>query len=419
MKRAMTGLLVVSSSLLFTTDGSAQQVGVAYTPAVFHWKVEANGNVTGDKWIHVDVNRVDTAPFCWKISEVELRFDGKRVDSSLQNNGAGSCSFAVTLNGAPITDDEARSYCPGPGHTGPGGDRTFKTEVDLVTDTTYAAYEPLRRWVQPWDYSRQDLLFVHSNPNTRVHVECASADRCVKPGECSSPPDASGITVEVACGTGKCVKGVCYPRDCGICRSGICSDGICLDMCAAHSHPCGPNTFCDEAKVECVINPGCDGVICPAGRRCLDGACVVGELCVGVACAPDHVCVNGTCHENPCAGITCPAGKVCYNGGCVIPESCLGVECATGLVCVAGSCVAPPCPETPCAIGRICQGGKCVPDPRCEGVLCDAGRVCSEGRCVPAPPKVPCPPGDVVIGGKCVKAQPSPHPGPGPQPQPH
>ncbi len=419
MKRAMFGLLVVVSPLCLATVSSAQQVDVNYTPAVFHWKVDSGGNVSGDTWIHVNANRVDTAPFCWKISEVELRFDGKRVDSSLQNNGAGSCSFGVTLNGLPITTDAARSYCPGAGYTGPGGERTFSMEVDLVTDTQYAAYTPLRLSGQPWDYSRQHLIFVYANPNMKVRVECASADRCVKPGECSSSPDADGVTVEVACGTGKCYKGTCYPRDlnCAFCASGECNpDGSCLDMCTAHSKPCRPPRFCDEGKVECVTNPGCDGVVCPAGRRCLNGACVVGALCEGVTCPAGRVCVEGRCPPDPCAGVTCPTGKLCYNGGCVIPEACVGKECAAGFVCVAGACVPAPCPETPCAIGRICQDGTCVLDPLCKDVLCPVGQACSKGHCVPAPPKLPCPPGYVMIDGKCVKAQPSPAPAPGPQP---
>jgi len=369
MKRATSGFFLLAAFLILTRRGSAQQVTVTYDPQDFNVTVSSHADVSGNRTVDVSAVRVDTSPFCWKISEVELRFDGKRVDSSLLRSGAGLCNFDLHLKGNVIEDWRARGYCPGPGHSGAGGIHTARMEVDLVTRGVYDGFAQQRATNGDFDYPRENLLFVYTK-DIATTVTCATTppppqDRCPKANECAGAPDDQGVVLAVVCPhQGGCRNGVCYPKDCAsVCPSGMCDgDGNCMDMCTVKGHSCS-GTTCEEGQ--CVLNPGCGGVVCPAGRICLKGACVIEDDCVGVICGAGRVCFRGRCVDDPCAGMTCPTGRVCLNGGCVIPEACVGVECVRGQICVDGRCLIPlpvnPCQGKICPKGTVCHLGNCEP----------------------------------------------------------
>ena len=369
MKRAMSGFFWLSACLVLAPCGSAQQVTVTYDPKTFNVNVDSHADVSGNRTVDVSAVRVDPSPLCWKISAVELRFNGKRVDSALLRNGAGMCNFDLHLKGNVIEDWEARGDCPGPGHSGPGGIHTARMEVDLVTHGVYDGFAQQRATNGDFDYPRENLLFVYTK-DIATTVTCAPAPptsqgRCLNADECTGPPDDHGVSLTVLCPAGGgCRNGVCYPKDCvSVCPSGMCNpDGTCMDVCTAQGHPCS-GTICEEGK--CVLNPGCDGVVCPAGRICLKGDCVIEEICVGVVCYDGLVCSRGRCVEGPCTGVQCPLRRVCLNGGCVIPEACVWISCAPGRVCVDGSCLIP------------------LPVDLCQGKICPKGTVCHLGNCEP------------------------------------
>ena len=156
---------------------------------------------------------------------------------------------------------------------------------------------------------------------------------------------------------GTCVQGTCIPPcgkaefDCQIgfqCLNGLCVDAACVGV------TCPTGQVCRAGA--CV--GGCEGVTCPLGQVCQLGICV--DSCANVAC-PNGVCElgaclskcgcrackagqvcapDGQCVDSGCEGVTCPTGQACRDGAC--QDACSGARCPGGAACHDGVCDMPP-----------------------------------------------------------------------------
>lgn len=159
----------------------------------------------------------------------------------------------------------------------------------------------------------------------------------------------------------------------------VCDRGECRPNCSISvEFACGIDRVCDLQKHICV-DPSCDGVTCPAGQICRQGAC--GGACDGVVCPYGQDCFLGACIDR-CRNIVCAAGERCIEGAC-LPGcgTCDGIQCGAGLTCTAGgsTCVDGSCPNG-CPDGTHCEAGTCVDD--CAGAVCPHDLVCKRGECV-------------------------------------
>jgi MYXO-CTERM domain-containing protein len=82
-----------------------------------------------------------------------------------------------------------------------------------------------------------------------------------------------------------------------------------------------------------------------------------------------------------CEGITCPSGRVCENGACQPPCTNKCRTCKAGTSCnmTTGACVETGCENKTCPAGQVCVGGNCQDG--CQGVTCPGGQQCMMGKC--------------------------------------
>ncbi|HVV53046.1 MAG TPA: DUF4114 domain-containing protein, partial [Polyangia bacterium] len=163
----------------------------------------------------------------------------------------------------------------------------------------------------------------------------------------------------------------------GLCPGNeVCVQGKCIDPCSDSEFPCGPPLVCVNGLC---VDLTCQGVTCPAGQLCQNGACVGG--CDGVVCPANQTCELGVCVD-PCAGVSCPHA-VCVLGVCV--QQCSCQPCPNGQVCTAnGACVDTGCDTLTCPTGQVCSKGACIDS--CANAKCPGGAKCENGQCDPPPP---------------------------------
>jgi hypothetical protein len=254
-------LLILPPSL------AAQETYVSFRPTDFYLRVDANGNVAGDRTMNVSVSHSDHPSFpfyrCGKVREVQLKFDGQRVDSK-PLTGGGLCSFNPSdapLQASVISEDEARSYCAS--RRGSMGDIKKNLEVDLFTGG---------HWVTA--FTSTFTIHLDCLAPSGAGCGCPTGFTCVGAKACSSY--IGGRSLKVICPEGQdCFEGQCRPRDV-------------------------PN--CD---------PGCK-----SGYTCQEDKCVE-TACIGIVCDPGFACSAGKCVDKACVGIVCPEGTVCSLGKCV------------------------------------------------------------------------------------------------------
>lgn len=214
------------------------------------------------------------------------------------------------------------------------------------------------------------------SPSCGTTADCGSSADC--------PADEQCVNINAVTGRGYCVKDdcgtdECYARGCqdtADCPSGLTCykngtslSGVCTD--------CDPTTgTCDSPLLSCRTS-ACEGVQCPLGQICYEGACY--DPCSDSGdCTPPNVCFDGKCTTDLCRGVQCPLGQVCYAGACYDP--CAGnADCTPPNLCYDGRCAADACAdsadpstgEISCPVGDICIDGGCF-----EG--CSANTDCSE-----------------------------------------
>jgi hypothetical protein len=160
----------------------------------------------------------------------------------------------------------------------------------------------------------------------------------------------------------------------GLCGElSVCERGVCTPLCFEGG--CTEGQVCNAAG-RCV-DPGCDGVVCDVGQRCVGGECV--GACEGIVCPEPYGCRAGQCVD-VCGEITCDECSVCEGGSCV--PRCPDVACASGEECLPdGHCVETSCRGVSCPAGQVCSGGTC--QDACVGAVCPPQQECRMGECVP------------------------------------
>ncbi len=101
----------------------------------------------------------------------------------------------------------------------------------------------------------------------------------------------------------------------------------------------------------------CDGVACPNGHSCYEGACFR-DCSDDADCDFPSICWSNRCAVDPCDDVSCPVGQVCYGGSCY-PDCTDDGDCTPPNVCFDGRCDDDPCDGVQCPIGEICVGGTC------------------------------------------------------------
>lgn len=200
---------------------------------------------------------------------------------------------------------------------------------------------------------------------------CASP--CL-PGEFPCPPGKR--CVDNFCVVDPCFNVQCPPTAAG--EAQVCLEGNCVTKCSQTT--CSNNTVCRPSDGECVPDT-CEYLPkCTQNELCVNGACIT-DPCQGVTCPDGQFCREGACVAS-CDGVQCGVGKECRDGTCV--ETGCGIDCPDGKVCDAdtGRCVDSPCRGVTCPPMQVCnpQDGTCIPDP-CQGVTCPGGQVCVLGQC--------------------------------------
>ncbi|MBX3276032.1 MAG: putative metal-binding motif-containing protein, partial [Sandaracinaceae bacterium] len=208
-------------------------------------------------------------------------------------------------------------------------------------------------------------------------------ERCTDAACAARTEPCPGGTV---CRAGACVA----PCDGVVCPAGQrCTGGACIDPCEGVVCPsnqvciardpsavtlCGPSCACTEISIPlCPTDTACDARPgSPTRGECVDPGC---EL---ISCGVGQVCRAARCLDG-CEGVVCPHGQACLDGACVV-DRCARIVCPGGQVCRDGECF-DACDGVSCPGGATCRGGACVPD-ACAGVVCDEGERCVEGRCV-------------------------------------
>ena len=153
----------------------------------------------------------------------------------------------------------------------------------------------------------------------------------------------------------------------------ICDRGRCVEPCFEAG--CAEGLVCDATTMRCV-DPGCAGVTCADGQRCIAGTCT--GACDAVTCPTGRVCRAGRCVD-PCGALTCDDCTTCIDGACI--PRCASDSCPTGQACdAAGRCVDTACAMVTCAPGSLCVAGTCTDT--CAGAVCPSGETCQLGECV-------------------------------------
>ena len=228
-------------------------------------------------------------------------------------------------------------------------------------------------------------------------------------------PDSGGIPIDDGCMSDDeceiegqfCIEGQCDYRTLG-CQTDLdCGSGYaCVDDDCIAASPCTTDEDCGE------------------GRVCTESGCLEPTSCDGVVCPNGEACVNGACQLIDCADLNCPEGQDCVNGACVDPAlvACDDANpCADGFICVDNDCVARDAGQL-CANScrwandGICDDGLrgatttlCAPGTDCndcsprdnnlcrEDAQCPSGFGCQVGRCVES--------GDTVCEDTCIDWQ--------------
>jgi MYXO-CTERM domain-containing protein len=161
-----------------------------------------------------------------------------------------------------------------------------------------------------------------------------------------------------------------------LCQMGyVCDKGTCVPACNGGEFNCPPDKVCSDKGL--CVDPQCQKVDCPSGKKCVAGQCV--GPCDGVVCPHGQVCRVGACVD-PCSGFMCDSGQVCVAGACIDTCACAG--CAATATCQAdGICLPNACMNKNCPAGQYCdETGTCKD--ACEGAKCPAGQACMLGKCV-------------------------------------
>ena len=250
-------------------------------------------------------------------------------------------------------------------------------------------------------------------PGAPQVCDCDDANPAVHPGapERCDDPDLDCDSAPGACATGTCLASVCVPPCKKAGEFTSCSPGsactatdlglLCVPKdCTVGGCPAG--SVCDDVAHLC--KPACEGVVCPFGQTCRDGACV--DPCAHVVCPNAATCVGGACKPRcDCfAGdVGCGAGEACDRGATdlCVPAPCVGVMCTGGLHCdAAGGCVGL-CAGAACPSGQRCDDvAGCVP--HCTGVTCADRQTCDPADGVCKDDACNCLPGYVCKDGGCV-----------------
>jgi hypothetical protein len=169
---------------------------------------------------------------------------------------------------------------------------------------------------------------------------CQGGDVCVQ-GTCVPPCGAAEFDCipPYVCQEGLCVDPGCIGRTCDVGQ--VCRAGACVGGCEGVRCPLG-----QECRLGLCVDP-CAGVSCP-GAVCEGGACLANCHCR--TCGGGQVCAaDGHCVDTGCDGVTCPAGQVCRQGAC--RDACQDASCPGGAACHDGAC------DMPVIVGPKIDGG--------------------------------------------------------------
>jgi MYXO-CTERM domain-containing protein len=157
----------------------------------------------------------------------------------------------------------------------------------------------------------------------RCEPRCGRGEfRCPTGTVCEADVCIDAACAGAACGAGAvCIQGTCVePCQDVVCPGDqICRLGRCMDPCDGVT--CAEGRVCEGGVcVESCECRGCtDGLTCQTGDHSRAGHCVALD-CLDVACATGTTCSSATggacqplCHE----GIRCPIGEGCQDGACV------------------------------------------------------------------------------------------------------
>lgn len=270
----------------------------------------------------------------------------------------------------------------------------MRTAVCSCTDNSCGTG---KRCVSHPDYNPITMQY-----NYRVCANCSEGDACGCPdGQVAD--GNGGCKTEDKCQNNTCsgTTPVCTPYS----RGYVC--GCSTNSCAPGNKCAVP---CDAENQVCVNNPRDAEVLFYNCVWCSDGettgcGCPTGQVADGdggcrSACTPGQtdcaLCSSGQIWDGekcrlPCDGVTCPTGYQCLNGA--------GTACCTRTLCPDGSlptstghCVATSCGAncTGCLNASTCSGcspgytlsnGKCVSNDPCASVTCPTGLICQNGVC--------------------------------------
>ncbi|MGE0786830.1 MAG: hypothetical protein AB7S26_14255 [Sandaracinaceae bacterium] len=176
--------------------------------------------------------------------------------------------------------------------------------------------------------------------------------------DCECRATADGMTVQLACGTSRCVLGHMVRCDEG---AGLTDEGACM-MTDSDAGPMPPMGLCSDT----CASAG-DGECDDGGEGALYDVCALGTDCAD--CGPR----NGTCTPS-CSG------RSCGDDGC-------GGSCGT---CSSGSCMDGTCVTGGCTGGPRCEGDVAVHCEDIGGTPATIRETCAErcegGMCVVTPP---------------------------------
>ena len=235
--------------------------------------------------------------------------------------------------------------------------------------------------------------------------------------ECGQAGDGCGgsISCGLCQGTDPCVSGKCVSSCIPDCGAKQCGDDGCGDSCGE----CPPGYACDQLG-DCVICvPSC------AGKECGDNGCSgsCGSCPEGLACAPAGFCANCVpkcenkdCGSDGCGGScgACGFDQLCSEEQlCVCAPDCLNKECGDdGCGDECGHCGA----GYKCSYAGNCVADGVTPDPDVtQQPLPDLVPTDDVGSADPVQDAGPqqedittsgCPPGQKMLYGKCVLADP-------------